>query len=150
MLARLLTSRLSSISRPVFRFSSKNISPISFQVSQFSIRRQFSTDANQEGGGNKELGTVKWFDSSKGFGFITKADGTDIFVHFSAIIGDGYRSLEEGQKVEFVISQGPKGPGATEVVVKDSSGAIPRTRGVPPRPPRDLNRAPRRPREEDQ
>jgi len=139
-LSRLLTSRISSISRPVYRFSS-NFSLLSFQVNQFSsVRRQFSTDGAS---GDRELGTVKWFDSSKGFGFITRSDGTDIFVHFSGIIGDGYRSLEEGQKVEFVVTQGPKGPGANEVVIKDASGAIPRARS-PIRPRVGGDRPPRR------
>lgn len=63
-------------------------------------------------------GTVKWFDESKGFGFITPADGSkDVFVHFSAIQGDGYRSLTEGQTVEFQVEQGPKGPQASQVSV---------------------------------
>lgn len=62
-------------------------------------------------------GTVKWFNSSKGFGFIQQQGGEDVFVHFKAIVGDGYRSLEEGQKVEFTITQGQKGPQATEVKV---------------------------------
>lgn len=63
-------------------------------------------------------GTVKWFNSSKGYGFLAQENGADIFVHFSAIDGDGYRSLEEGQKVEFAIEKGPKGLQAAHVVVK--------------------------------
>lgn len=62
-----------------------------------------------------KTGTVKWFNSEKGFGFIEAEDG-DVFVHFSAITGDGYKTLEEGQKVEFEIEQGPKGPQAANVV----------------------------------
>ena len=62
------------------------------------------------------VGTVKWFNSQKGFGFITPENGNDVFVHFSAIAGDGYKSLEEGQKVEFEIVNGPKGEQATNVV----------------------------------
>lgn len=62
-------------------------------------------------------GTVKWFNSSKGFGFIQQPGGEDVFVHFKAIVGDGYRTLEEGQKVEFSITQSDKGPQASEVKV---------------------------------
>ncbi len=65
----------------------------------------------------KEQGTVKWFNGSKGYGFIERAEGADVFVHFNAIIGDGYRNLEEGQRVEFTVSQGQKGPQAENVVV---------------------------------
>jgi cold shock protein len=63
-------------------------------------------------------GTVKWFNSSKGYGFLAQENGPDVFVHFSAIQGEGYRSLEEGQKVEFSIEKGPKGLQAANVVVK--------------------------------
>ncbi len=62
-------------------------------------------------------GKVKWFNSSKGFGFITPESGADVFVHFSAIGGSGYKSLEEGQDVEFEITTGPKGEQAQNVVV---------------------------------
>ena len=62
-------------------------------------------------------GTVKWFNASKGFGFITQEEGgPDVFVHFSALEGEGYKSLDEGQAVEFEITQGPKGPQASKVV----------------------------------
>ena len=60
-------------------------------------------------------GTVKWFNSTKGFGFISQENGEDVFVHFKSITGDGYKTLEEGEKVEFTLGQGPKGPQATEV-----------------------------------
>jgi CspA family cold shock protein len=62
-------------------------------------------------------GTVKWFNGSKGFGFLARDGGADVFVHFSAIQGDGFKNLEEGQKVEFAVENGPKGPQATNVVV---------------------------------
>jgi CspA family cold shock protein len=62
-------------------------------------------------------GTVKWFNGSKGYGFIAREGGEDVFVHFSAIQGDGYRNLEEGQRVEFSVTQGPKGLQAASVVV---------------------------------
>ena len=60
-------------------------------------------------------GTVKWFNDSKGYGFITPDDGEDIFVHFSEIVGDGFRSLTEGMKVEFEVTDGPKGKKASNV-----------------------------------
>ena len=60
-------------------------------------------------------GTVKWFNSEKGYGFISQEGGPDVFVHFSAIAGSGYRNLEENQKVEFDVTQGPKGPQAENV-----------------------------------
>ncbi|MCX6095809.1 MAG: cold-shock protein [Candidatus Bipolaricaulota bacterium] len=65
----------------------------------------------------RETGTVKWFNDSKGFGFISREKGGDVFVHFSAIRGEGFRSLGEGQKVEFTVTQGQKGPQAQDVVV---------------------------------
>ncbi len=61
-------------------------------------------------------GRVKWFNASKGYGFITQEDGNDIFVHFSAIQGEGFKSLEEGEEVEFEVSSGEKGPQAANVV----------------------------------
>jgi CspA family cold shock protein len=66
---------------------------------------------------DKVTGTVKWFNSSKGFGFISREGGDDVFVHFQAIISEGYRTLQEGQKVEFTVTQGQKGPQAQEVKV---------------------------------
>jgi cold shock protein len=60
-------------------------------------------------------GTVKWFNPDKGFGFITQDGGADVFVHFSAIEGTGYRNLEENDKVEFEVTAGPKGPNASNV-----------------------------------
>jgi len=62
-------------------------------------------------------GTVKWFNAEKGYGFIAVDGGQDVFVHFSAIVGEGYRSLDEGQRVEFEITRGPKGQQADQVRV---------------------------------
>ena len=63
------------------------------------------------------IGTVKWFNGSKGYGFITREGGPDVFVKFSAIQGEGFKNLEEGQKVEFTVEQGPKGPQASNVTL---------------------------------
>ena len=60
-------------------------------------------------------GTVKWFNAEKGFGFITRDDGGDVFVHHTAIVGEGYRRLDEGQKVSFDVTEGKKGPQASNV-----------------------------------
>ena len=65
---------------------------------------------------NKVQGTVKWFNESKGFGFLEQASGPDVFAHFSAIVSDGFKTLTEGQKVEFTLSQGQKGPQAENIV----------------------------------
>ncbi len=65
----------------------------------------------------RETGTVKWFNGSKGYGFIEREEGPDVFVHYSAIRGDGFRNLEEGQRVEFNVEQGQKGLQATDVAV---------------------------------
>ncbi len=65
----------------------------------------------------RETGTVKWFNGSKGYGFIVREKGDDIFVHYNAITGEGYRTLEEGQKVEFTVSQGDKGAFADDVTI---------------------------------
>jgi CspA family cold shock protein len=62
------------------------------------------------------MGTVKWFNASKGYGFIAREDGKDVFVHFSAIQSEGYRSLNEGERVEFSVEESPKGPQAVNVV----------------------------------
>jgi len=64
----------------------------------------------------KTTGTVKWFNESKGFGFISPESGPDVFAHFSAIVGDGFKTLKEGQKVEFDITDGKKGPQAENIV----------------------------------
>lgn len=65
-------------------------------------------------------GVVKWFNAEKGYGFISQPGGDDVFVHYSAIQGRGYRSLEEGQRVEFEVTQGPKGKQAANVVKLDA------------------------------
>lgn len=83
-----------------------------------AVRNASFVNANSVQGSavSKEQGTVKWFNASKGFGFIQRQSGEDVFVHFSAIQSDGYKSLNEGQKVEFEVKQGPKGLQAENVV----------------------------------
>jgi CspA family cold shock protein len=63
----------------------------------------------------RQTGTVKWFNNTKGFGFISQENGNDVFVHFQSIVGDGYKSLDEGDKVQFTLANGPKGLQANEV-----------------------------------
>ena len=63
------------------------------------------------------IGTVKWFNGEKGYGFLAREGGPDVFVHYSAIDSEGYRNLQEGQKVEFAIEKGPKGLQAADVVI---------------------------------
>ena len=70
----------------------------------------------QKGGKKMKPGTVKWFNADKGYGFISVEGGDDVFVHFSAINSEGYKTLEEGQSVEFDLVDGPKGPMAANVV----------------------------------
>ena len=65
---------------------------------------------------NTVQGTVKWFNESKGFGFIEQESGPDVFAHFSAITSSGFKTLAEGQQVEFIVTQGPKGPQAENIV----------------------------------
>ena len=66
---------------------------------------------------DRVTGTVKWFNDAKGYGFIERDDGKDVFVHYSAISATGFRSLQEGQRVEFVVTQGQKGPAAEDVTL---------------------------------
>ena len=65
----------------------------------------------------KETGTVKWFNERKGYGFISRDSGDDVFVHYNEINGEGFKTLNEGDRVEFVVTQGQKGPAATDVTV---------------------------------
>ena len=65
---------------------------------------------------NTVNGTVKWFNESKGFGFIEQASGKDVFAHFSAIVSSGFKTLTEGQHVEFTVTEGPKGPQAENII----------------------------------
>ena len=65
----------------------------------------------------RKQGSVKWFNSTKGFGFIQQESGDDVFVHFQSIVGDGYKSLDENDRVEFSVTQGPKGLQASDVKV---------------------------------
>lgn len=64
----------------------------------------------------RQTGTVKWFNNDKGYGFIERENGKDLFVHFRSIVGEGHRTLADGQKVEFTEAEGPKGPQANDVV----------------------------------
>ncbi len=66
----------------------------------------------------KEIGTVKWFNETKGYGFIARESGSDVFVHYSSIRSNGFKTLKEGQRVEFELGQGPKGPQAVNVVAR--------------------------------
>jgi len=79
-----------------------------------TISAQSSEPVNQAS--ERIIGTVKWFNGTKGYGFIARENGPDVFVHYSAIQGDGYRNLQEGQQVEFTVEQGAKGPQASNVV----------------------------------
>jgi CspA family cold shock protein len=79
------------------------------------LRRRVKTALKKEGNVLAK-GVVKWFDTKKGYGFIEQTGGDDVFVHYSGIAGDGFKSLRAGEEVEFEIAKGPKGPQATNVV----------------------------------
>jgi len=87
--------------------------PVSVALPRFFTAGNNSSATGAASATGRELGTVKWFDAAKGFGFITRESGNDVFVHFSSIMVDGYRTLEEGQRVEFTVAQGHKGLAAT-------------------------------------
>ena len=85
-----------------------------------NLRRRYdnqrlSVKLNERNGNKMVKGKVKWFNAEKGYGFIESEDGTDVFVHFSAIVMDGYKTLEEGMEVTFEVSEGAKGPQASNV-----------------------------------
>ena len=87
-------------------------------LQNLKLNRSPVQTAEQKADNQRESGTVKWFDSNKGYGFITRSMGDDIFVHFRSIRGNGYRSLYEGQLVEFLVTNGDKGPQAEDILVK--------------------------------
>lgn len=86
------------------------------QGKQHTVRKAVSQRDSARSTTSKEAGSVKWFSASKGFGFITRDNGEDIFVHFRSIAGTGHRILREGQRVEFAVTQGSKGLQAEDVV----------------------------------
>jgi CspA family cold shock protein len=87
-------------------------------LSVFRAQIQSTNQATEYEGENvKETGTVKWFNAGKGFGFIQRDNGEDVFVHFSAIEASGYRTLDEGARVSFIVKRGPKGLQAEQVTL---------------------------------
>lgn len=78
----------------------------------------------------RETGTVKWFSIRKGYGFIERGDGSDVFVHFTGIQGDGYRNLYEGQQVEFTVEGSDKGPQAVDVIALDGPPTTTESRAI--------------------
>jgi CspA family cold shock protein len=81
----------------------------------YHLKRRFQSVKEKKKVSEKETGTVKWFNNQKGYGFITRDAGGDVFVHYSAVEGDGFKSLDEGVRVEFTVEQGQKGPAAANV-----------------------------------
>jgi len=97
-------------------FVSGSLSSGPFAPSQYQVKKQkepMILEERREQG--MAQGNVKWFNDQKGFGFISQEDGPDVFVHYSAIQSQGFKSLEEGQAVEFEVTDGPKGPQASNV-----------------------------------
>jgi cold shock protein len=95
----------------VLRVESWTANALSFS----SAHHYASTPDEKENKALRERGTVKWFNATKGYGFITRSSGDDVFVHYSAIQSDGYKTLNEGQAVEFTLIEGPKGLAASNV-----------------------------------
>lgn len=90
---------------------------VAIQWKQTGIKKIFSKEKKRKKEMSERIvGTVKWFNGSKGYGFISREGGEDVFVHFSAIQAEGFRNLVEGQKVEFTVEKGPKGLQAANVV----------------------------------
>jgi len=112
---RSITSRFNLVSRVV------RLQPVGVRMfAEDGVRpRRVNKPVVVDPNAPREQGSVKWFDSSKGFGFVVRDGGDDLFVHFSGIRGDGYRSLEEGQRVRFSVGTGSKGPCAADVEVLD-------------------------------
>eukprot|EP00466_Bigelowiella_natans_P016242 jgi/Bigna1/135966/aug1.31_g10674 len=96
--------------RPLIKTMNIHINP---QILKAPITRSLCTERPSD----REHGTVKWFDPSKGFGFLMRENGSDLFVHYTNIRGQGYRALETGQRVEFVIADSEKGPVAEDVTL---------------------------------
>ncbi len=112
--ATLITAFLTTISRPV-NLSAPGATERSDAAAKAGKPASKAKPKSKQPAGNREEGQVKWFNSSKGFGFITKDDGEEIFVHFRSILGEGRRGLRDGQRVSFRVADSDKGPQAEEV-----------------------------------
>jgi CspA family cold shock protein len=112
---RLLASKQTSANEPIIARPDpikQSAPPANGMIIPYSIFIFFKEKKMSE----RIIGTVKWFNGSKGYGFIEREDGEDVFVHYTSINGDGFRNLDEGQRVEFSVEQGPKGLQAANVV----------------------------------